>query len=238
MKRLVSICCAAAFLFGAVALASEDAIPLFDGKTLKGWHVKCVPGDRDKVYWKVADGAITTDVPRGSKHNYIWLMTDDEYTDFELTLKVQTLGGGNTGIQIRSRYDDEAQWLDGPQVDIHPPGTWRCGFIYDETREAKQWISPIVGKPRMAKPEHATDGVEWKEADEGDGWNDMRIVCRGTRIKVFINDVLATNYDGAGYLDDSNHRAHRVGMKGHIALQIHSNADPKVRFKDIRLKRL
>ena len=238
MSRMVVVCCAALALLGGVALAAEDAISLFDGKTLKGWHVKCVPGDRDKDYWKVANGAITTEIPKGGKHNYIWLMTDDEYADFELKLKVQTFGGGNTGIQIRSRYDDEAGWLDGPQVDIHPAGTWRCGFIYDETREAKQWISPIVGKPRMAKPEHATKGVTWKKADEGDGWNDMRIVCKGTSIKVFINGVLATDYDGAGYLDDANHRKRRVGMNGHIALQIHGRADPKVRFKDIRLKRL
>ena len=50
---------------------------LFNGKNLDGWIVKCRPEDRDKIgYWKVVDGTITAETPSGSKHNYIWLLTD------------------------------------------------------------------------------------------------------------------------------------------------------------------
>ena len=103
---------------------------LFNGKNLDGWVVKCLPKDDDKRgYWKVVDGTITAETPQDGKHNYIWLLTEKEYGDFELRMKVQTYASstGNSGIQVRSRYDDEAGWLDGPQVDIHPPGPWRCG---------------------------------------------------------------------------------------------------------------
>lgn len=82
---------------------------------------------------------------------------------------------GNSGIQVRSRYDDEAGWLDGPQVDVNPPGPWRCGFIYDETREAKVWLWPDVGRPANAKPAHAPKGWKWFHADEKDVWNDVEI---------------------------------------------------------------
>ena len=84
---------------------------LFNGKNLDGWIVKCRQDDRDKIgYWKVVDGTITAETPSGSKHNYIWLLTEKEYGDFELRLKVQTYASttGNSGIQVRSRYDDEA----------------------------------------------------------------------------------------------------------------------------------
>jgi len=214
---------------------------LFNGKNLDGWVVKCRPEDKDKTgYWKVADGAITAETPPDSNHNYIWLLTEKEYGDFALRLKVQTYGEstGNSGVQVRSRYDDEADWLDGPQVDINPPGPWRCGFIYDETREAKVWLWPDVGRPANAKPEHAPEGWKWSHADDEDAWNDVEIVCRGTRIKTIINGVTIADYDGSGRLDDDAHRSHNVGLNGHIGLQIHSGKQLLIRFKDVELKEL
>jgi hypothetical protein len=183
---------------------------------------------------------MTADVPSGSDHNYIWLLTGGEYSDFELRLKVQTFSDsqGNSGVQLRSRYDDEAGWLDGPQVDINPPGPWRNGFIYDETRGAQIWVSPIVGKPSVAKPEDAPKGWNWAHADQNDAWNDVTIICRGTRIETIVNGVTITDYDGAGHLDDENHRQRNVGLKGHIGLQIHPGGPLRIRFKDIRLRQL
>lgn len=211
---------------------------LFDGKSLNGWMVKCRPQDKDKHYWKVDKGTITAEVPQGSKHHYIWLLTKAEYSDFELRLKVQSYAAstGNSGIQVRSRYDDQAGWLDGPQVDINPPAAWRCGFIYDETREVKQWISPITGPPSEAKPSDAPRGWKWFHADQGDGWNDVHIISKGTRIKTIINGVTVCDYNGTGILDDDNHQRHNVGIKGHIGLQIHPGKNMVIRFRDIKIK--
>ncbi len=219
---------------------TEPWVDLFDGKSLNGWMIKCRSKDEDKDYWKVHEGTITAEVPAGSDHDYIWLLTQDEYTDFELALKVQTYSDseGNSGVQVRSRYDDDAGWLDGPQVDINPPGPWRNGFIYDETRGAQIWVSPIVGKPNMAKLEHAPKGWTWVHADQNDAWNDVRILCRGTQIKTTINSLTVTDYDGRGHLDDQNHLRRNVGLKGHIGLQIHPGGPLRIRFKDIRLRRL
>jgi hypothetical protein len=225
------------------AVADDETgawVSLFDGASLDGWVVKCRPPDREKEYWKVAGGTITAETPPGSNHHYVWLLTEKEYGDFELRLKVQTYSSstGNSGVQVRSRYDDEALWLDGPQVDINPPGPWRCGFIYDETREAKIWLWPDVGKPANAKPEHAPKGWAWHHADDGDVWNDVRILCRGACIQTIINGVLVADYDGAGRLDDEAHRQHNVGMRGHVGLQIHPGQQLLIRFKEIRLREL
>jgi hypothetical protein len=224
----------------AAEASATDPIDLFNGRNLDGWMVKCRAADRDKNYWHAIDGTITADVPPGSKHDYIWLLTEREFGDFDLRLKVQTYAStkGNSGIQVRSRYDDEASWLNGPQVDIHPPGPWRNGFIYDETWEARIWLWPDVGAPANARPEHAPEGWTWTHADDGDHWNDVRIVCQGTRIQSIINGVLVADYDGAGRLDDEAHRARNVGLKGHVGLQIHPGGQMLIRFKDIQLRQL
>jgi hypothetical protein len=211
---------------------------LFNGRNLDGWIVKCRPADQDKIgYWKVVDGTITAETPPGSKHHYMWLLTEKEYGDFTLRLKVQTYSKstGNSGIQVRSRYDDNAGWLDGPQVDINPPGPWRNGFIYDETRGVQVWLWPNVGKPENAKPEHAPPGWQWWHADDRDVWNEVQVTCRGTRIITVVNGVTVADYEGAGRLDDETHRIRNVGMKGHIGLQIHPGGELRIRFKDLEL---
>ena len=53
--------------------------------------------------------------------------------------------------------------------------------------------------------------------------------------KTVINGVTVADCDGTGRLDDETHRAHNVGMKGHIALQIHKNDQVKIRFRDIAI---
>lgn len=246
--RLTTIFLAAAILVTANS-TSQSKEPdtsgkwtsLFNGKNLDGWRVKCRPADKDKVgCWKVVDGTITAEASPDAQHNYIWLLTEKEFADFELRLKVQTYAGtaGNSGIQVRSRYDDQAGWLDGPQVDINPPGPWRNGFIYDETRGVQVWLWPDVGRPANAKPEHAPKGWKWHDADNGDVWNDVRVVCRGTSIKTIVNGVVIADYDGSGRLDDQTHRDRNVGMKGRIGLQIHPGKQLLIRFKDIEIREL
>jgi hypothetical protein len=92
-------------------------------------------------------------------HNYVWLMTEREFTDFELRLKFQAFrdSPGNSGVQFRSRFDEMANGgcLDGPQVDINPPpeSSWRTGLIYDETRGEQRWVFPSL-KDWCIGPEH------------------------------------------------------------------------------------
>jgi len=240
---LVSIAVAPAAC-GAAGQAADGAAwtPLFNGKDLSGWVLKSKPKDREKAerFWKVDAGTILVDSMDDKNHDYVWLLTEKEYGDFELELRVQGYkdSPGNSGVQVRSRYDDAAGWLDGPQVDLNPPGPWRCGFIYDETRTVKKWLWPDVGGPANAKPEHAPKGWTWKFHDQDGGWNDVRIVCRGTSIKTFINGVAVADYDGAGRLDDADHRKFNVGMRGHIALQLHTGDRLRFRFKETRIRAL
>ena len=217
--------------------------PLFNGTNLSGWVVKCQARDRGKVFWKVENGALVCDSMGRKDHNYVWLLTEKEFGDFELKLKFQvfTNSPGNSGLQFRSRFDDAANggWLDGPQVDIHPPAamSWRTGLIYDETREERRWISPSL-KDSTMDPKFKPERHVFKYAGDGDGWNDLTLIARGNHITTIVNGVVRTDWDGVGVLDNAAHVKHRVGRAGHFALQLHSGDELLIRFKDIMVREL
>jgi hypothetical protein len=205
-------------------------VSLFDGQSLAGWKVCHLP--KDKVLaataWKVDGGTILADTIGSPKHFYIMLASEKEYGDFVLRLRIQTERGvtGNSGIQIRSRYNAESGWMEGPQIDINPPNPDWTGKLWNEGPGPHRWLSN--------EPVKAT----FYYADEGPGWNDMEITAQGTRIKSVLNGTTVVDYDGAGVLDDELHRQANIGMTGMIGLQIHSDDQLKLRFKDIRIKEL
>ena len=151
--------------------------PLFNGHDLTGWVVKCNPTDADRTFWKVDGGTILADSMGCKEHDYVWLATTREYADFALRLKFQAYrdSPGNSGVQIRSRYDDAAHFLDGPQIDINPPGPWRTGMIWDETRGSSRWLSPNVPKGKWVDESMSAKDLKFVYADEEPGWNDLEI---------------------------------------------------------------
>ena len=129
--------------------------------------------------------------------------------------------------------------MNGPQVDIHPPAAmaWRTGKIYDETREERRWISPSLKNATMdpkLKPAHYV----FKYVDDGDGWNELTLVCDGLQIKTMLNGVVMTDWNGSGVLDNDVHAKHHVGRTGHFALQLHAGDELRIRFKDLTVRPL
>lgn len=237
---------AAVLLLGGCATSQKASgrwTSLFNGKDLSGWFVKCQPKDQGKVFWKVDQGSIVCDSMGRKDHNYVWLLTEREFGDFELRLKFQAFKAspGNSGLQFRSRFDDTANggWLDGPQVDIHPPASmsWRTGLVYDETREERRWVSPSLKDSRMDPAFKPAQHV-FKYAEDGDAWNELTLRCTGPRVQTILNGVVVTDWNGAGVLDNAAHLQHRVGLKGHFALQLHSGDELRIRFKDIQVREL
>jgi len=212
--------------------AEEGFTPLFDGKSLAGWTIHCLP--KDKAFaakaWTVDQGTILANSIGHKGHFYVLLATNKEYGDFVLRLRFQVPRGvtGNSGIQIRSRYNADTGWMQGPQIDIDPPnprGT--TGKLWNEGPGEHRWLSNVPNP-----------GLKFLYADEGDGWNDLEITAQGMKIKTVLNGVTAVDYDGSGVLDDELHKKHGVGVKGLIALQMHSYDQLKLRFKDIRIQEL
>ncbi len=229
--------------------AEHDWERIFNGKSLDGWEVKCTEPDKDKQYWTFDNGAILSNTLGHNDHDYIWLQTQSEYSDFELRLKFQATrkNKGNSGVQVRSRYDETYKldeqtrypgWLDGPQIDINPNAPFRNGYIYDETRKIQRWIHPSLPDWNISEEEYTPKNVIYYWDDEGPGWNDMTFICKGMHIVTYVNNIKISDYDGTGILDDKDHKKLQVGSAGYIALQLHKNDENYIRFKDIEIRKL
>lgn len=207
--------------------AESGWISLFNGKDLSGWTVQCQPKDQGKNFWQEDAGTILCDSLGRPDHDYCWLVSEKEFGDFELKLKFQayTNSPGNSGMQFRSRFDAPANQK------------WRTGLIYDETRGEQRWVSPNLPDWKIGV-EFKPAGHVFKYADDGDGWNDLTIIARGTHVKTVVNGVVGADWDGTGILDNAAHRERNVGRTGHFALQLHTKDQLRIRFKDILVREL
>jgi hypothetical protein len=99
--------------------------PLFDGKSLTGWHV--IGGENQ---WTAVDGVLTNKQRGGN------LVTDRTFEDFKLHAEFRYPKGGNSGIYLRGRY--EAQVEDSRDLEVasdHHGGIY--GFNAPSSNSAK-----------------------------------------------------------------------------------------------------
>lgn len=218
----------------------RKGLSLFNGKNLDNWIVKGKPEDLQKEFWTVRDGSIEANSMGIPDHDYVWLQSTREYKNFDLSFEFQAFheSPGNSGIQVRSRYNDESHWLNGPQIDIHPPGYWRTGMMWDETRGNQRWIFPDIPEDEWVDSTMVMNRHKMYFSNEQPPWNDMRVRVRGNHIEAWLNGEKITDYDGEGTLNDDLHRSSKVGETGYIAFQIHTGDELKIRFRKIFLKEL
>lgn len=189
-------------------VSAQDAVSLFDGKTLSGWNTE------EPEIWRVEDGTLTGGELDTMIEANTFLVSDGSYQNFELILKVKLLGTEgfvNTGFQIRSMPVDGNGEMSGYQVDAGD-GWW--GKIYDETRR------------NMVIAESADMDAIDKAVIRGE-WNEYRILAEGRRIRSWINGVTALDYTEADM---------SIPQNGHIGIQAHSGGKTKVQIKDISIK--
>src|SRR5687768_8598739 len=157
---------------GASPAADKPAAwrPLFDGRTLAGWHQV---GDGK---WVVEDGAIVGRTQEAAKL-YGLLVSDGVYHDFTVRLKFKSIKG-NSGFYIRTVLEapDRAHGL---QIEVDPRNN--SGGIYESYGRA--WIA----KP---KPE---DFAGYFKPDD---WNEMTIAAYGGDVKVTVNGVTSAELKG------------------------------------------
>ncbi|HRF02195.1 MAG TPA: DUF1080 domain-containing protein [Pirellulaceae bacterium] len=193
-----------------IVSADEPWRMLFDGSTLDGWVRR-----GGEATYTIEEGAIVGHSRKGTPNTF--LCTDRNYGDFELELEFMVHPELNSGIQIRSNSlpDYKNGQVHGYQVEIDPSErAWTAG-IYDEGRRG--WLADL-------KENEAA-----RQAFRPNEWNKVRIVCDGSSIRTWLNDVPA-----ADLTDD-------LTAEGFIALQVHSTDRDEpmtIRWRNIRLREL
>lgn len=206
MRRYFILCA----LFVGLPLGwADEWETLFDGETLAGWHNPYEWGEAG-----VENGEIHLIANRK-----FFLATEREFSDFILEVEFKMPEGiSNSGIQFRSDVGENR--VRGYQAEIDPsPRAW-TGGIYGE-----QWGAWRF-QPRS--PANSPSGQAFRTATEdaykAGQWNSMRIECLGSRMRVFVNGILCSDY-----FDDGR-------AKGIIALQHHGERGQTYRFRNIRIK--
>lgn len=202
-----------------------DWVSLFDGKTTNGWH--SYGKTTADAQWDVQEGALHLDKSKGGGGD---LLTDKEYSNFDLKLEWKISPKGNSGILFYV-HEDAAKYQEtyhtGPEMQVldndgHPDGKihkHRAGDLYDLIPCKKETVKP-VGE-----------------------WNQVEIISKNGELKLFLNgtNVVTTT------LWNEQWKALLAGSKfkqwpdfgtfksGKIDLQDHGN---EVWYRNIKIKEL
>lgn len=227
VARFILLCSSLTLLSPAVA--DEEFVSLFDGKTLTGWKA------HQPEYWRVEDGAITgestPELPCTSNQFLVWQGGD--VSDFELRLQFRVRGNGcNSGVQFRSKIRDDGLAV-GYQADIFQSGPY-LGGVCDEihTRSGPELLTKngfrtVIDESGNRQAEPLNQTATMKPDFQ---WNDYRITARGQHMILEINGVKCSELvdEETGHFD----------LSGILGLQLRSGKPMKVQFRNIRLKDL
>jgi len=189
-----------------------EAVSLFNGKDLQGWHVDVPKADGDaevEPSFIVRDGLLVSQgTPRGH------LITDREFENYRLEVKYRFVKkGGNCGVLVHTSTPRALYKMFPASIEVQmhhgDAGDFWC-------------IAENIEVPEMEKRRPKREGQSWG-GKKGDArrilnltddsekalgeWNQMRIECQGDEIKVWVNGDLV------------NHGMKCTASKGKIALQ-------------------
>lgn len=202
-------------------------VALYNGKDLSGWrggdtqdhrkYLAMTPEARAKqdaawladvnLHWR-ADGSELVNDGKGR-----FLTTIKEYGDFELLVDYKALPLGDSGIYLRGV----------PQVQI-----------WDHTNPAEFKNGAEKGSGGLWNNSAGAPGKDpLVLADKPFGeWNHFRIIMKGNRVTVWLNDKLVV--DNA-VLENYYDRKTEIPARGPIELQTHGS---EIRWKNIFIKEL
>lgn len=128
-----------------------------------------------------------------------FLMTERDFSDFELLLEFKQDARLNSGVQIRSDViggaGNRRGGMIGMQVELDPgPRGW-TGGLYDEQRRG--WLDRLIDRPYA------------RRAYRPGEWNRLRVLAIGPVIRTWINGV------PAGDLFDAMDSTGRIGLQVH-----------------------
>ena len=204
---------------------------LWDGKTTNGWRGAGKADFPDKG-WEIRDGALTV-LETGGREAEAGgdIVTDREYSNFELSLEFMLTPGANSGIKyfvveglnqgIGSAIGLEYQLLDDsehPDANNGVGGNRTLASLYDLIPANKESLNIRPGQ-----------------------WNKARLLVDGSHVEHWLNNKKVVEYERGSQIyralvqksKYANYANFGEAEKGHILLQDHGN---RVSFRNIKIR--
>lgn len=223
------------------AKEEKGFVSIFDGKSLKGWHVSAKTGHsstskhKSGGKWVIEEGAIigSQDIPG----NGGIIITDKEYGDFEVAFEMKNDFGPDSGLFLRSTDTGRAYQA---MIDYHSGGNlmgiYGEGFPGGKPHVHNFNFLDKVDKIKEAKAPFALpiSPEKWPAFWKHGEWNELRarIVGNPPTITTWIKGVKFMEYTDT----EKRHQP-----RGGIALQVHGGGDftkQFVRYRKVRVKEL
>jgi Domain of Unknown Function (DUF1080). len=216
-------------------LSNKGFVPIFDGKSMRGWHVSSQTGHGTGGKWVVENGAITGSQDRPGNGGIV--LTDKQYGDFEIALEMRNDYGPDSGLFLRSNEKGQAYQAmidyhdNGNLMGVYGEGIGGFASMNFKTHETPDKITeePCPAFPLPFKPS------DWSKVWKHGRWNELRarIVGNPPTIDTWINGVKIMHWTDT---------EKRLPDKGSIALQVHGGSmgftDRYVRYRNVRVKEL
>ena len=207
-------------VISALSLARAEGpwTSLFDGKTLTHWTG---PDGAKPEGWRVEGDGILHFTGQGN-----FLLSDQEYTDFELTWDWKLAEAGNNGVKYWVTKIGK-EWLgieyqmidDNKNSDGLRGGSHNTASIYDIFDSAADKLLKPIGE-----------------------WNSSRVVVKGGKIEHWLNGKLASHADAKSaewkeHIAKSKFRSKEGFAPGHGKFMLTAHQDPAW-FRNIRVRTL
>ncbi|RMG16913.1 MAG: DUF1080 domain-containing protein [Bacteroidetes bacterium] len=225
---LASLLCLLACLAFGQNQHQGQYVSIFDGQTLNGW----TPTKENASSFFVKDGAL---VCRGGRAHIFYTGENGQadYKNFELSLKVRTMPGSNSGVYFHTQYQEKGWPTVGfeAQVNSTHSDPRKTGSLYGIVNI---WAPPEVKERFVVRVDQKQEVFVLKpQAPSTDGeWFDYYIRVQDNTITIKVNGETTVEWtQPEGWA-----KARRIGH-GTIGLQGH---DPKseVHYKDIKIRAL
>lgn len=214
--------------------ADDDADfkPIFDGRSLTGWHVSSKTGHGTGGRWVVEEGVIVGSQDKPGNGGII--ITDKQYGDFEVVLEMKNDFVPDSGLFLRSTENGHAYQA---MIDYHSGGNLMG--IYGEGLSGGISVRNFDFGSKVTEIKEVdcpfklpVSPEKWPEFWQHGKWNTLRarIVGNPPKIETWINDVKFMQWSD---------KEKRHPDTGGIALQVHGGGDTTrefVRYRNIRVK--
>jgi hypothetical protein len=231
---------------GAGDKKSDGYVSIFDGKSLKGWHISAKSGHSSKSKhesggkWIVEDGVITgtQDIPG----NGGIIITDKAYKDFEVVLEMKNDFGLDSGLFLRSNDKGQAYqamidyYQGGNLMGIYGEGIGGFHYRNFSFLDSPEKITDQIGAKDKGPTPLPVSPEKWPSFWKHGEWNELkaRIVGNPPTVTTWIK--------GEKFMEWTD-KEKRLPDDGGIALQVHGGAPERfygktVRYRNIRVKAL